>query len=805
MKKTLPAQLKPFFGFFILLSFFAWAFLLIIPRSIQAQGCGVAGTVTNSAGEKVEGAGVYIHYPKGIVIGEDKTDATGSYSISGLPCDKQLIEYIVCAGPFLDEGETFGPIGSGTHTLNRSEIDCMVGPVPPGPGPGPGPPAPLPVCNPQECDGSWWEQFLGHCERTSRPVDCKPCNTTSRFCPACATSFTVHDTVKYIREDDDYWCNGQPWLIRNWGGIVTINPKDVSIPFVGKQWESGDVHEDEEKYLADYFEGTHDYYRTYPLKIGPFEGALHGVNPILTINYQGILRKLTPMRYQDQLKKEIIERIASGGPPQEGGIHNYDLNYIERLCWDASFWVDVFAEVARIILEKGDINVDPHQITHYCLYRFNAIDEVAITLVKGALEDFNTISPFKISISHQEGVRMRLSALRNNYPPEPDEEDYVKKWDDWNFSSPSKLSVAARLWQVAPMVSREDTPGYITPYLGSRPNDTFEILNPSAQIEEVPHVARLFEASGEIQKMLLPYTEGGLTQEVKGPIIASAKEEILGEKTLLAQACGLPDPLSVDPCEKPAMTDSNPNDSLCCQEIGINLSAEDHFVNQCHEECRYGEICGPDPVCEAPPCPPYPLAAQYPAQSYVLAASYLAQSGEPCLYCERCEGSGTHQCHGTIQDGACKYDPAVAPNCTSCKFCGDGVCDVCEGADWCPQDCEAPVPCHWGLLNPCCKKEETQPVSREVGVSLLHPYLSAIWDQTSRTDTSGLFNFFRPKEVPEFIDIDAADKISYRYQDTSDPGGGYLAPETGLFYFNHLGGVQIAKDWLIRALYPYQE
>ncbi len=66
-------------------------------------------------------------------------------------------------------------------------------------------------------------------------------------------------------------------------------------------------------------------------------------------------------------------------------------------------------------------------------------------------------------------------------------------------------------------------------------------------------------------------------------------------------------------------------------------------------------------------------------------------AGGNCDYCENCENSlkKTHQCRGTIQDGACKYDPAVDPDCSACILCGDGKCaaGICEGPDWCPEDC----------------------------------------------------------------------------------------------------------------------
>lgn len=102
---------------------------------------------------------------------------------------------------------------------------------------------------------------------------------------------------------------------------------------------------------------------------------------------------------------------------------------------------------------------------------------------------------------------------------------------------------------------------------------------------------------------------------------------------------------------------------------------------------------------------------------------------EHCFYCETIEGNPkqTHQCPGTIQDGVCKYDPAVTipGSCTAVVECGDGVCDVCEGSDWCPEDCpeEGVTPtsspacsqpsdcpagqaCHYGHCTPCGNFDE---------------------------------------------------------------------------------------------------
>jgi len=117
--------------------------------------------------------------------------------------------------------------------------------------------------------------------------------------------------------------------------------------------------------------------------------------------------------------------------------------------------------------------------------------------------------------------------------------------------------------------------------------------------------------------------------------------------------------------------------------------------------------------------------------------------------------------------------------------CTDYTCGL-TGTQLCPDD-------------PCLNKEK-RTISRDIGINLLHPYLTEIWDQTGNVDTSGLFNFFRPDLVPEFEEIDASSEIHY-----SQTGFDSIEPTVGKFYFNYLGGVQLAKDWLIRALTPWVE
>jgi len=162
-----------------------------------------------------------------------------------------------------------------------------------------------------------------------------------------------------------------------------------------------------------------------------------------------------------------------------------------------------------------------------------------------------------------------------------------------------------------------------------------------------------------------------------------------------APTCGLPDPLPVNSCQKEAITDTNPNDDLCCSPIGIKLSATDQFINEDYIECGVQ------------------------------------------LSCDR---------------------PGV--------------------------------PCH-----DACEQRRIELVQREVGINLAHPYLYEIWSYSSDS-LKGFFNIFRPKTKEEFEPLDAYSAISYGYI----PGS--AVPAQGKFYFPYLGGVQKAKEWVLKQLNP---
>ena len=729
-------------------------FAVYLPRPAYAQ-C-VTNTfnfrVTDQNGNPLQGAFVPVYW-KGKLFTYCSTDSSGQCYVClscATPCELSGdVEYQGYKGNY-----------SGTYP-DGALIEVVINipaPVPspsptpsPYPSPGPSPtPGPYPslTCNPS---------LPG--DRDSRPYynyNCDLCNLTNLKTLSCAESFTVHDNVSF------YWWEGQKcsvvtpeeyWVETPWGGIVTINPSETTIPFVGKKG-----NEEEKLYLADYFEGTNEYYQNY------------GKYWLDWVNHAGVLRKLTPMEYQDKLKENMIEnRIASPGPPQEGKVHDYKLKYIGRVCWDIPFLADAllaFAERLNLPVVGQPIEAIAKR-GHYCLFEGSLLDNFSVEVVENAIRAFNLVSPIDIALRRTGSADTTLSSLAGHYPPDPSEENYLEKWNAW------KESEWGRLWEVVPLVSREDTPGDINPYLGSRPRDTFIVNNPEAQIEKVPHVARLYEASQEVQKIMTPlWQTGGTAQKETGTIIASA-----GEKVLLAQAatggipcgCKVYYPSPDCSCMNRIKSDGEPE-----------CNAEQNLVGWCgYHLGRYGGcICG-YANCQGPPncqCSNLPFCPD-------------AGGAPPAPACGLAEARPVSSCQlAAITDSNPNDDLCCDPiniNLTAVdSFNITGWYKECE-----ERQNEIPP-------RPCGPK--TEDVSRQIGINLSHPYLYEIWNQTGESETAGIFNFFRPASVPKFSDIDAASQISYQYK------GNPADPPVGKFYFPYLGGVQLAKQWLIQTLTPWK-
>ena len=384
-------------------------------------------------------------------------------------------------------------------------------------------------------------------KRTTRPAKGDLCDKNPPLTSSCATSFDVYDEVYYLKSDPQR-------IEKQWQEEITIDPTKITIPFVGM--EERDLSS-EADYITDYLEGTNEYYRNY--------------NDTSTITeYQGVLRKLTPFEYQNQLKKELAQRVNE---ESEGKIHDYHVQYKGRICWDFPVWLDFANEFLRkftsflLIPFPGNLEnrLDKMaEIDHFCIYSNEDASLITKTIV-GLFSEFESLEksleglseiPGVIHVEISEEESARISEILDHFPPDPNEENYEEEFKIWKNKDSGRWY---RLWQAMPMLSREDSQGKIEPYLHAE-NEEDKITPEGEELEEmlvegVPHLARLYEASKEVNHILIP----------AGKDI----EMYVSEENLEGECFE----------ENYIIADKNKSDNLCCQPILINLTAQEEFDN----------------------------------------------------------------------------------------------------------------------------------------------------------------------------------------------------------------------------------
>ncbi len=375
-----------------------------------------------------------------------------------------------------------------------------------------------------------------------------PCNLC---CPrpeplttSCATTFTLYKNISFPKNTSQ---EKIPWESR-----FIVDPTSASLPFAGKNQE-----ESENQYLADYLEGTNEYYQNYG-------------NLTTLTNYQGVLKKLTPFEYQNQLKKQLIARASENTEEEkENRIHNYQVKYVGRLCWNTPLWLDAARQIADWLIKKA-LNINLPDTGHFCLYEDkDASGYLGMLIVKGnniinfipgVEETRNFISglPGMIHVYDSSTYQESLTTLAEHLPPDPNEENYLENYNVWKNEDGGKWYY---LWQVVPMLSREDTPGEIKPYIGENPDVTLTIDNEDTLVEKIPHLARLFEASQEVNNILIPKTP----EEIEKPTSQDFAEtnppaECFKENYLMGEG-----------------------DNLCCEQIPGMV--EGQFENPYFDQC----------------------------------------------------------------------------------------------------------------------------------------------------------------------------------------------------------------------------
>jgi hypothetical protein len=211
-------------------------------------------------------------------------------------------------------------------------------------------------------------------------------------------------------------------------------------------------------------------------------------------------------------------------------------------------------------------------------------------------------------------------------------------------------------------------------------------------------------------------------------------------------ACLLPPIPSAEICFEPAISDPNPNDTLCAPPIGSGFGpGNPDYRNLFAVEEVENEWCNKDG-----------------------------------WWCK------------DISDEDCG-------NCRACYRCVDEYTTprACERCDKCPRNPPSEA-------IKCCESF-TEDVYREIAFATLIPYLGQIYDQMSDPE-QGFLNNFRPHDFGKFSEIAAKGNMPWAFMPEANryvsPGSGNTG--SGEFYFPWLGGAQLSKEWVsTEALMPF--
>jgi len=598
-----------------------------------------------------------------------------------------------------------------------------------------------------------WDANDADTSGVSRPAACELCSNwqeeTNTY--SCASPFTVSKDATFEKKETEK-------II--WQSWYRVDPGETVIPFVGLSGQ-----ESESNYLGDYFEGTSEYYIRY------------GDQTTLP-NYQGVLRKLTPFEFQNQLKKQIIARVPLSAemtdPIIEKPVHDYIVRYVGRLCWDVPFWMDagrfIFNEIVNLIINKpidifnflkdkfinkpigwinNTFNTEIQEITdveikidlkianygNYCIYEdpkspgqwllVKGLNVIQRITGFGALRDIldnylNKIpglihfSPLEMQTYHE----AKLSEIREHMPPNPNDEKYKK---DYFLYRKDFLN-----WKYDE--NKNLTKWYLlwqSVPLVSREDERGEV---KAYVEN-PEMIILFDRDNDDRQVeFVPhlarlYESSKITNQmlIKPKDTEEATTEVKNDTSM---AC----------FKENYMTGEG--DTLCCNTpIDMRLT----FLNE-EDITQPGGFKNP---------------------YYDQCVTELNALKEKCA-----------SLIGLNPISNLSSSPEIV-NCYK----------------------------QLNALEEECSGTTTETISQELGVGLIHPYLDLIWKNTSHPQT-GIFNIFRPNKIPTFEDIDAASTIKYSNV-PSDPSV-EVAPTEGRFFYPHLGGIQKAKEWVVnQALRPY--
>lgn len=360
----------------------------------------------------------------------------------------------------------------------------------------------------------------------SRPATGETCNPGyMNPSSSCARTFEVRQEIKFRR-------NEGPCLEKTWHTKVYIDLSRTTLPFVGKKGE-----EDVSKYLADLIAGT----SLYNLKPGEEISQ-----DIITA---GVLRHLSPDRYEDRLRRGVISLQGMGE------VHDYLVTDGEE-----TMPLSKFMDEPYPLPEMGT--------PEYAIWK---------NTKAGRLWEYIPLTTQEDTI----GYILPYASLRSGLPDAKENFEILNA----NVTSEGIPISVPHLGRLAASLRDLQRVGIF--------NDNYRGIAETEPANSQAIAETLF--CEERPVIAAPVTNAGVP--LKAEIVSASID-----------ACQPNPPPVIDNCEKQPLFDNKPNDPLCSDPpcdpkkttIVAELTATDRFINDKYLECRYEQQCGPG-LCFCPP------------------------------------------------------------------------------------------------------------------------------------------------------------------------------------------------------------
>ncbi len=634
-----------------------------------------------------------------------------------------------------------------------------------------------------------------------RPQPCADCNLKVRKAvDSCLDTATIKTTGKYKLDALKICANdADRYALWNWRAEFNLNTEKTKVPFAGYR-EILPGLENQQKYLADYFEGT-ALYDGQPAK-GPSD-----TNFILR---QGLWRRLAPQGLQDEYKIKLIRRgfnyvvkdnrgrslnmQAWGREPYPQGHLPPDRqnpNYAELYAqWQKTIYGQLWPYVPMFSREDAAGKIIA-EIEH-------PPGELRLTNPE-AKQISPTKVEFPVSFPHLTRLYEVTKAVQKLFLPQ------APKNQNLNASADPKMKTTTKTSQVLAATTASSCYG-VRLSLESK-NDAFSLHAWDTNPESCG--ATLVDPTISVTWVKNGLTIGSCTltasPNFRGFPRDDGKPNNYGTPITDLQGCAAPlspkdlkagDRLEVTLTVLNAGGANDPNRG-CFQTANCTCTLKINNDGSAVQNCA-GAVVPPPP--EIKTCQPATFSPD------ICLEDALKDPNEKL-------------------DAACCSDTATAVVNDYWRFVkrGEAWCDALKDKCCRDQDPAARDLCRANICsNPDsgdCPWESTT-LSRKIRFEVKIPYLKVIWNQIGNLATkteevakdNGLFNLFKPSQLPKFQAKAARSEIEFTANSAQVEGQTphyaqetketEISPQKADLYFPYLGGAELVKQWVINSLRP---